>query len=685
MCNIFLKRKKICVRIKVWERYTLLIWIFIKGGIILEKKAKKKTKNNIIKKEKVDFLETVSVDTGPTYYLEEDVFVDEKYVKNKSLVRMDMNIVQFPIFSKNTKRKKNEVTTYFFNKNKDTYITVTPSAGDFIPGEGEERIFIALMKIMKMKGMEQEFIVTASEIRNEARILNKNYITEIKKALKRLSGTNYNFKNTFYSNDLGAVIKEEASTPVLTFRAKKLSLKENSHLRSEFDDGRIKEVYWIKISDHFYKNIVKRGYLVFDSNILLDITSSVARTLYMLLEKIRFDNLYVRESIFALIKKIPLKYEKKSLSTTVKTLEKSLIELKERGLIEDFNFIKTSTWLEADVEVFFNQKHKEFKEERFYEDNINMKNIYKNLLISHTEKSNILDAEIVGENQKLDIEIPKSKVTVTPELIEEIVELMPPKATTLKTIRAAIKKKIEQYGEEKVRATAIYMRNQNVDKVYSYFIKAMDNDWVKVDNTKPKKEKTSTTKGKSPMYKPAQMVLNISESNMAEEKISKSSDEIIYGGSKEKLDVNRYIELFATLDEATKKDIEKQAERNFLLEIGDENFSETTRNIYERTKKYNIAKAMEKMEIDFLNFEDDMSYMKNELKKDVVEYNMSRKEISEYLNEVAKKMFLIYGISERKDLDIKMEIAEKLLTEYTAVTKKIIEEVCMEIISKYVE
>lgn len=60
-------------------------------------------------------------ETGPTYYLEEDISIDEKYVKNKSLIRMDMNIVQFPIFSKNTKRKKNEVTTYYFNKNRDTY------------------------------------------------------------------------------------------------------------------------------------------------------------------------------------------------------------------------------------------------------------------------------------------------------------------------------------------------------------------------------------------------------------------------------------------------------------------------------------------------------------------------------------------------------------------------------------
>ena len=66
-----------------------------------------------------------------------------------------------------------------------------------------------------------------------------------------------------------------------------------------------------------------------------------------------FDNLYIRESIFALIRKIPLKYERKSLSITIKTLEKDLEELKMKKIIKDFNFIKDTTWLEADIEVFF--------------------------------------------------------------------------------------------------------------------------------------------------------------------------------------------------------------------------------------------------------------------------------------------------------------------------------------------
>lgn len=433
-----------------------------------------------------EIVETEVKETGPTYYLEEDISIDEKYVKNKSLIRMDMNIVQFPIFSKNTKRKKNEVTTYYFNKNRDTYIVVKPSAGELIPGEAEEKIFIALMKLLKEKGMEQEFFVSAKEIKDAAKINAGNYTTEIKKALLRLSETNYNFKNTMYSNEHAAILKDEISTPILTFRAKKLSLRENSHLRNEFEDGRIKEVYWIRISDHFYKNIVKRGYLVYDSNILLDINSSVSRTLYMLLEKIRFDEVYVRESVFALIKKIPLKFEKKSLPMTIKTLEKAFDELKRKNLIKDFNFVKETTWQEADVEVFYSEKHNEIKTSRFNGDNSEVKKIYSDLQISYTEKTNI-------ENKAEEYELKQELNTlVTDEIIENILNQLPEKARNLKSMPVTIEKSIKKYGIKKVISVVNYMKSQKkIEKIKSYFIKALENDWLEEneDVTQLEKEK----------------------------------------------------------------------------------------------------------------------------------------------------------------------------------------------------
>lgn len=48
---------------------------------------------------------------------------------------------------------------------------------------------------------------------------------------------------------------------------------------------------------------------------------------------------------------------KKSLPVTIKTLEKAFNELKNKNLIKDFNFFKQTTWLEADIEVYYDLEH----------------------------------------------------------------------------------------------------------------------------------------------------------------------------------------------------------------------------------------------------------------------------------------------------------------------------------------
>lgn len=575
----------------------------------------KKT-NSLIQSDSTDFIETI--DTGPTYYLEEDISIDEKYIKNKALVRMDMNIVQFPIFSKNTKRKKNEITTYYFNKNRDTYITVKPSSGELIPGEGEERVFIALMKLMKEKGMTQEFIVTAKEIKDAVKTHSNNYISEIKRALLRLSETSYNFKNTMYSNEMNAILKEEVSTPILTFKAKKLDLSGNENIKNEIKDGRIREVYIIRISDHFYKNIVKRGYLVYDSDILLDINSSVSRTLYMLIEKIRFEELYVRESVFALIKKIPLKYEKKTLSTTIKTLEKAFNELKQKSLIKDFNFIKTSTWLEADVEIFFEERHNILKQERFQEDNKDLKNIYNTLAISFTEKN---------------IEETKPEIIVTKDMIFEILDKMPLKAKILKSMPKTIKDCIENYGYEKVNAATIYLSKQKkITNPRAYFLKTLENNW-------------------------ADDIL------IQENKIIKTNEEVPVEETViiDNLFNNDVINFYNSLSEEEKKELENKTYTDYIKECGHEGkiqkiaFSAAKNNlIYKYIEKNKLFKIQKEEKVDIVI---EKQENKNNL---ILELDL----FNDIINKSIEMYKIILNLSEKEILEIKREILKELGTKF---------------------
>ena len=574
--------------------------------------------NDLIETDGTDFIETI--DTGPTYYLEEDISIDERYIKNKALVRMDMNIVQFPIFSKNTKRKKNEITTYFFNKNRDTYITVKPSSGELIPGEGEERVFIALMKLMKEKGMTQEFIVTAKEIKDAVKTHSNNYISEIKRALLRLSETSYNFKNTMYSNEMNAILKEEVSTPILTFKAKKLDLSGNENIKNTIKDGRIREVYIIRISDHFYKNIVKRGYLVYDSDILLDINSSVSRTLYMLIEKIRFEELYVRESVFALIKKIPLKYEKKTLSTTIKTLEKAFNELKQKHLIKDFKFIKTSTWLESDVEIYFDETHNILKQERFDEDNKDLKNIYNNLAISFTEKN---------------IEEIKPLIAVTNEMIFEVLEKMPSKAKNLKSMPKIIKEAIENYGYEKVKATAVYMFNQKkVTSPRAYFLKALENNWADDILIKESNEKPNVT------IIPKEEINKIDEVN------------------------NIIVKFYNDLPDNIKKDIEEKTYQEYIRECGQETkiqqmaFNVAKNSlIYKYIEKNNLHKV-KKVEVQEIQEIQEKKIQNND--NLVLELEL----FNDIINKSIEMYKMILNLTDEKIIEIKRETLKELGTKF---------------------
>ena len=418
---------------------------------------------NIKKFDSDNYMETETIDTGETYYLEEELYVDENSIKNKSLVRVDINIIQFPIFSKNTKKRKNEITTYYFNKNRDTFITVTPSAGEYIPGETEEVIFIALMSIMKRNGMKQEFYTTSSEIKTEAKISSKNYGAVIKNSLMRLSSTNYNFKNTMYSSENKGVISEEVSTPILTFKAKSLLEKNHQHLRTEFNDKRIKEAYWIKISDHFFDNMVNKGYFVYDSDLLLDLKSSIARTIYMLIEKLRFNQNYLKIDTVFLIKRIPLKFEKRNLPQTIKTLEGAFKELVAKNLIEKYNFLKDSTWLKSEIEIYFPEISIVDKQKRFFEDLNYFKKISSNMLISDMEHE-----VIKNENEN-----------ITPELVEEIFNLMPKEAKKLTTMPKTIYESLLKFGLDKVKKTALYMAKQkSLKSPRGYFLKALENDWA---------------------------------------------------------------------------------------------------------------------------------------------------------------------------------------------------------------
>lgn len=409
------------------------------------------------------------IDTPETEIVEENIYVDEDFIKNKSLVRVDMNVIQYPLFSKNTRRKVNQIVKYYFNKNRDTYINVTPKAGDYIPGELEEKVFIALMKVMKNKGMPRRFIITAAELKKELKLTTKDYVKRIKESLSRLATSNYNFKNTMYSSVNKSILTEDIETTILSLKTIRLDDRKNKTLKDQIGDKRIKEVYEISVSDHFYNNIMTKGYMVYNSDILLDIDTSTARTIYMLIEKLRYHELYLRIDTLFLIKRIPLKFNPKNPHNTIKILENNLNELKIKNLIKEFNFVKDSTWEKSEIEIHFYEESAEEKQDRFFDDFNDFKNISTQLTISATEH------DTLTENEKEQLE----KIIITKELIEELFNKLPNSAKKLKSMPKTIGDSVEKYGEEKVRKAIVYLNKQKkLTSPRAFFLKALENNWA---------------------------------------------------------------------------------------------------------------------------------------------------------------------------------------------------------------
>ena len=79
--------------------------------------------------------------------------------KSSNVIRLEMNTIELPLFSKNPKRIKNEIKVYPFKTDKSSFLEIEAPAGYAIPGEFEEKVFIALTRIMKKNNYSRKFIV----------------------------------------------------------------------------------------------------------------------------------------------------------------------------------------------------------------------------------------------------------------------------------------------------------------------------------------------------------------------------------------------------------------------------------------------------------------------------------------------------------------------------------------------
>lgn len=417
---------------------------------------KEKNKMEITSKTKTEIV----IDNGTS----EETIETSIDLPELNLVRMDMNVIEYPLFSKNKRRKVNQSIRYKLNGRTDKYIEVKPIAGETIPGDFEEKVFIALISVMRKNNYSRNFAVTISEISDNMKVSaysKKAIHSQIKMALKKLSETSYTFKDSLYSSIKNELLTDTIITNMMSVRIISKADARVEEKEKYFRDGRIKEIYLIAISQHFYDNIINKGYLVFDSNLLLNIGSSIARAIHMLITKLRFNNFSYKIGLISLAGRIPLKVDKNNVGRSAKSIEKACEELKDKKLIEDFKFIKNQNWENAEIEFFFTEEHNKIKQDNFYVE----KDIFKELYLNVQD----INSENVSEN----FFNSSNSNEASKENIEKILNALPAKAKQLKTIKNLIYNSIIQYDFDRVLRAAIYTREKNPNKVYGYFKKAI--------------------------------------------------------------------------------------------------------------------------------------------------------------------------------------------------------------------
>lgn len=389
----------------------------------------------------------------------EEFFDVLDYETSSSLIRMEMNVIEFPIFSKNPKIKKNQILKYYFSKDKKSFLEIVPPVNEAIPNEFDERVFISLLKIMKQKGSYKTFYCSITDIADNLNVSNstkKGMYSKIKNSVLKLSKTSYSFFNLFYLGPLNKKVDDLITTPLITSRILTLNDADNQE-KDMFKDKRTKELYKINIADDIYNNITDKGYLVFDSDVLLNIKDPVVRSLYTQITKWRFNSLYLKKPVSYIAQKIPLSWKGTMKFKSVKKINDSLNILKEMSLITDYNFIKINKIENGEFEIFFSNEHNKVKQKLFYQDKID----YNNLIHSVEERENTNYSES---------EIDKN--------IIEIIKIFEAKGFGLKTLPSILKDALKQYDFEYVRYTAEYTVINAKINIVKYFKDALINNWA---------------------------------------------------------------------------------------------------------------------------------------------------------------------------------------------------------------
>lgn len=311
------------------------------------------------------------------------------------------DLIGLPIFGKYKNVSKDETHKFNLNRNRTSYLRITPGANDRIPLEFEEK----LLYILIMTGKKQQFNSLSDVFPNKiitsfyalGSQLGCNNRKEIIEALNRLQNTVYEFKKT-EDND---TIKMKFLNIVNYVKLKDIKVTD-LRLQVLSHTSKLQELIDISFEPSFLNNIQANGrYFVYAAEKLIKIDDGVARAIFMYCDNAYWQN---RERYHFALKAekiasfVPLAWNPHTnIPKIVQRIEKAFAYLKDQKLIGDYIPHIEKPLRNSWFELFFEDSNKLYSQPITNDDKkLVAQNEIAKPLVSH-----ILEMILIPEIKKL--------------------------------------------------------------------------------------------------------------------------------------------------------------------------------------------------------------------------------------------------------------------------------------------
>lgn len=453
-----------------------------------------------------------------------DLDDDKELANNGDLIKYEFNLIELPFFTKDKTVGDGVAKQYNFSKNKEQYMRVVPSGdprliSNKIPQEFDEKIFYGILKLSK----EQNSDVVITDYFTLAKVSgvlykNKERITD---SIQRLRRCTFELNNLFYTSENSEISRGRKEFNILQdleeYDLKRvMSLKDAAQkelYQKYFRNSKIDCILVMTLSKRIYSNITNKAFLYFNQQDLLDIDNATARKLYLLLTKWHGweKKNQIRRSCRFIASRLPLSWEKASITGTIYSIESSAALLKKKNLLSDFLLIKTKPIADSYIDFYFGGETNKVLE---YNKRAAVTTGQENIVIDSVDdflqddtQATIFDVfDLEPEFQEMFNKLPDSKQT---DSVKRIIE------------------KFAHKGVEYVKSNLDYSLENSSDNFPAYLNKALSEDYTADQRQQEeiKREKERKRKEKEEAEKAAEKAENERLQNEAVKIYENMSDE----------------------------------------------------------------------------------------------------------------------------------------------------------------